>query len=113
MTKSLFPDVVVPRTTSEQYRRRLRAKILRHGLYRGSVHADDILAELPIPEDVHPNSVGLAFSGLADSNIIEAVGFQRSQRRVRHKGVSRLWRVCDATSARRYLKALRSTGDDQ
>ncbi len=113
MTGTLFPDTVKPRTTSEQYRRRLQARILRHGLCCGSVHADDALAELPIPDGVHPNAVGLAFSTLSDLRLIEPIRFQCSGRKARHKGVSRVWRVCDAVGARRYLTALQSTGDYQ
>lgn len=106
---TLFPGVVVPRSDREHYRRLLQTQILQHGLYRGTVHADHVLAECPVPENVHPNAVGLAFSTLLDANLIEPVGFQRSERRARHKGISRLWRVCDAQGARQYLKALAST----
>ena len=113
MSQASFPGFVLPRTGQEQYRRQLQAQILRHGLYRGYVHADDVVSDCPVPEAVHPNTIGLAFSALADSSLIEAVGFQRSERRARHRGVSRLWRVCDAKGARAHLKALAGTGDDQ
>ena len=68
MTTSLFPELVPPRSSQEQYRRRLQARILQKGLYQGEVHADAVLADLPIPGGIHPNAVGLAFSGLADGS---------------------------------------------
>lgn len=98
--------------TRRQYLRRLQSIILRHVLYRGGVHADMVIAALPIPEGVHVNTVGAAFSGLESVGLIEAVGFERSARASRHRGVSRVWCVSDASGARRYLRALASTGDD-
>lgn len=98
--------------TKHQYLRRLQARILRHGLYRGDVHADDVLADLPVPGNIHPNIVGQAFSGLDSAGLITPSGFRRSERKARHKGISRLWHVCDALGARRYLSALATTGDD-
>lgn len=95
-----------------QYLRRLQSRILRHAMYRGGVHADDVLVDFPVPDGIHPNIVGTAFSGLEAAGLIEVTGFERSNRKVRHRGISRLWRVCDASGARKYLKALASSGDD-
>ena len=98
--------------TRRQYLRRLQSVILRHVLYRGDVHADMAIAAFPIPEGVHVNTVGAAFSGLESAGLIKAVGFERSVRASRHRGVSRVWRVCDTSGVRGYLRALASSGDD-
>ena len=107
-----MPAIATPKDSKSQYTRQLQAAILRHGLYRGDVHADSVVNVLPVPDGIHPNTVGSAFAGLEAARLIEAVGFERSSRRRRHRGVSRLWRICDQTGARRYLSALAATGDD-
>lgn len=112
MTASLFPELVVPRSPREQYRRRAQAIILRHALRYEEVTADDVHAVLPCPEDVDSNNLGLAFSALADAGLIAPVRFERSTRPARHSGVHRSWRIADAKAARAYLKALATTGDD-
>ena len=104
--------ISTPKDSKSQYTRQLQAAILRHGLYRGDVHADSVVNVLPVPNGVHANAIGGAFAGLEAARLIEAVGFKRSQRRRRHRGVSRLWRICDHAGARRYLSALAATGDD-
>jgi hypothetical protein len=101
--------VSAPKSARTRYIRQLQAAILRHVLYRGDVHADMAIASLPVPEGVHVNTVGAAFSGLEGAGLIEAVGFERSVRASRHRGVSRIWRVCDASGARGYLTALERT----
>ncbi len=104
--------ISAPRSTRQQYLRRLQAAILRHILYRGNVHADADRTIRPLPDGALPNTVGAAFSGLEVTGLIEAIGFERSGRESRHRGVSRVWRVCDQVRARGYLSALVTTGDD-
>lgn len=99
-------------TPRQRYVRQLQSVILRHALYRGDVHADEVVAALPVPAGVHPNNVGNSFSVLEKAGLIKAVGYRRSDRGSRHHGVSRIWRVSDAAGARGYIKALATTEDD-
>ena len=104
--------IAVPKSARSQYLRQLQATILRLGLHGGDLHADQVVDALPVPGDVHANTVGAAFSGLEAAGLIQAVGFERSIRASRHRGVSRAWRVCDAFGARGYLRVLANSGDD-
>lgn len=98
--------------TQAKYLRRLQGVILRHALYRGSVHADDALAVLPVPDGITRNTVGNAFAGLEAAGLIAPTGFMRSRRPERHCGISRRWQAADAAGCRKYLAALQRTGDD-
>lgn len=104
--------ISTPKSAKRRYLRRLQAAILRHCLYRGDVHADAIVAAQPMVPGVHPNTVGAAFAGLEAAKLIEAIGFERSERGSRHRGASRVWRVSDQSGARLYLLALAASGDD-
>jgi hypothetical protein len=110
--RSLGAEESAPKNARTRYIRQLQAAILRHVLYRGEVHAVDIVAALPVPEGVHPNAIGTVFSNLEASGLIEAVGFERSSRASRHRGVSRVWRICDSRGAREFLIILEGSNGE-
>jgi hypothetical protein len=112
MSASLFPDLVIPRSGKDAYRRRAQSVILRRALRGMEVTADDVHAFVPCPEDIDVNNLGVAFFTLAKAGIIIPVRFCNSMRSVRHAGIHRTWRIADAKAGRAYLKALASTGDD-
>ncbi len=111
MSKSLFPEITVPRSTKEQYRRRVQAVFLRLALRGGEVTPDDVHRITVCPENVNPKNLGIAIFGLAKAGIIAPVRYATSTRACRHNGLYRTWRIADAKMGRAYLTALEKSGD--
>lgn len=85
--------------------RECTAAAIRVAIDRGEVCADDVRAVVPIPADISPKLVGVAFRDLADAGILRRTGFQNSTRRAAHARPLSLWRLADANAATAWLAA--------